>query len=237
MSNAVIPPAPVAPPVAAPVVPPTPAPVAAPVAAPGAAPPSQSVSPDWLNGRIAQAKQSERADLLKSLGVNTPEEAKAAIDAAKKVADANKTAEQRATDLGVQLAAEQAKTKQYEATLVARAKNELATLTEPQRLAVEALAGDDAGAQLLAIDTLRPTWGGASAPVAAPVAGAPRVAAPASTTAAPAAPATNIVPPTPTDHAAVYDELKTRNPMAAANFYSAYHDQIAAARAAKRAAT
>jgi len=206
--------------------------------APVAGPPTQAPNNDWLNGRIDQAKRSAEAELLKRLGVASTDEAAAAIAAAKKVADAGKSAEQRASDLGNALAAEQAKPQAYETTLVARAKTELATLTPEQKAAVESLAGDDAGAQLLTIDALRPTWGAPAAPVAAPAGGtAPRVAAPASTTAAPAAPITNVTPPAPVDHAAVYDELKGRNPMAAASFYSAYHDQIAAARTAKRTAT
>lgn len=194
--------------------------------APPAAPPAPG-EPEWLNDRIAQSKRSEREAVLRELGVTDVGAAKTALDAAKKAADAQKTDAQRAADLETQLTTANATIESQRAVLVQRAAVELATLTAEQQDIIKDLAGDDADAQLLAIGRLRPSWTTA-APAAAP--GAKPVAPPASTTAAPAAPLANAAPPEPLNHAAVYDELKIRNPMAASAFYSAYAPQIAAAR-------
>lgn len=223
----------------APAAPPTnaapPAVTAAPAAPPPAAagPTPQVGEPDWLNGRIAQAKTNAVADLVKSLGVASVDEAKAAVEASRAAADAKKSVEQKNAEINTALAVERERASGYEAIIKARAAAELATLTPEQRAAVEALAGDDVGSQLVAIDTLRPTWSKATA--TAPTAPAPKPA-PASTTGATGAPAANAGPAPQIDHAAVYDDLKVRNPMFAAHYQERHAAEITAARKAKGAA-
>jgi len=219
----------------APAAPPPPVVAQPPAGAPPATPSAPQVGdPDWLNGRIAQAKKNSEAETLKALGVTSIDEAKAAVATAKAAADAKKSVEEKNAELATQLAQQQETIAGYEATIKARATTELATLTEAQRAAVVALAGDDAAAQLVAVDTLRPTW--AAAP---PAPGAqqakPPLPAPASTTGAPAAPPSNATPPPPVDVAAQYDELKAKNPMFASAFYEAHAAEISAARKARKA--
>lgn len=191
-----------------------PAPAAGAAAPAAAGTPTQSADPNWLNGRIAQAKQSAQADVLKQLGVTDLAAAQAAIRAANEAAERNKSDAQRVTELQAQLTAEKERGDVYEETLKERAASELAALPDAQREAVLALAGDDVGAQILAIDTLKPTWTGA-APAGAPV--TPPKPAPVTNTAPPReAPA-----PTPgsePDHYQKYIAIREKNPFAAARY-------------------
>lgn len=192
---------------------------AAPVV-PAAAPTVPNVGdPDWLNGRIAQAKQSAAAEakaaVLAELGVTNPEEAKTAIAAAKSAAEANKTAETRAAELKAKLDGETAKVSAQGTIIAEMAGRQMGVLTAEQSAAVKAIAGDDAGAQLRAIAALQPTWAKpvAAAALTTPAAGA--ATAPALNT-APGHTAPNGAAGSPPDQRAVYDQLQKQNPFAAA---------------------
>lgn len=215
---------PVTPP-AAPVVaaPAPPAPAAAVAPAPPIAPPEKD--PEWLNKRVAQAKTNAQAELLRTLGVTSLDDAKAAVAAAQAKADADKTIAQKAADAELALKAAREQNTALTASIATYATAQLATLTEPQKAAVTAIAGDDPAKQLTAIEALRPTWAVAPAPVAP--AGTPPA------TPAGAAPATPAVPPTdtapgqtapkqnstsPADPKAVYAEIKKTNPVVAARY-------------------
>lgn len=191
-------PAPAAPPAAA-------SPITPPVTPP--APPPQG-DPAWLPDRIAQAKRSERADLLKSLGFATEEEAKAAGDAARKAADANKTAEQRAADATAQATAEKARADGALALIADEAKTGLASLTEAQRNLVVATAGDDPAKQLQAIRHVRAAMPGGAATQPVPPGAA-------TSAAGGAPPPASTVPPNKT---ATLESLDKSNPMAAASY-------------------
>lgn len=194
---------------------------AQPVAAP---PPEQPLlNSQQLNDRIAQAKRSEREAVLRELGVSSPDEVKAALAAKKAADDANKSAAEKAADLARQLEASTSKAAALELAVKERASLELASLTDAQRAAVQAVAGDDAASQLRAIDKLKPTWAAAPKPLPAP----------ASTSAAPAAPPSKDAPAADVDHSAVYDALKKSNPMMAADYQDRYGAQITADRARK----
>lgn len=187
-------------------------------AAPVVAPSAPNVGePDWLNGRIAQAKQSAQAELLKSLGVESLDAAKAAVVALAAKAEADKTAETRAAELKARLDGETAKTVAQGAIIAEYAGRQMIGLTAEQKAAVVAIAGEDAGAQLRAIAALQPTW-------ATPAAPAP------TTTPAPAAPtqAPNTAPghtapngaagTSPPNHRAAYEQAQKSNPFAAADY-------------------
>lgn len=162
--------------------------------------------PNWLPARL----ERERRSMLKDLGVEKVDDAKAAIAELRKIRDAEKTETER---LRSELAAasEKAKRSDYlEGVLALKAKSELATLTDAQREAVLGIAPEDSGAQLKAIETLRPTW---SQQVAAMV--APK--APAANT-APVAKAPQATAPEAENVLNTYERLRKLDPFAAANF-------------------
>lgn len=214
-----------------------PAPVAAPVVAAkpaGETPPAgDPPDPNWLNSRIAKAKNSATAEttakLLKDLGVDTIEAAKAKIDAAKKVEDEKLSTQERLDKRIKELEPEALRATKLSAIVTQTANRELAALTEEQQVAVKARAGDDPSAQLDTIEWLRgngflkPAAAPAVAEVAAP-AGKLAVPAPASTTAAGGAP----VPANAgqVDHKAVYADLQKHSPIDAAYYAEKFGQQI-----------
>lgn len=204
-----------------PVVVPPVAPAAAPaVVTPPAAPSVPNVGePNWLPERIAQAKKNaadeERAKVLAELGVSNPDEAKAAIAAAKAAAEANKTAETRAAELKAKFDGASATVASQGAVIAEIAARQMGVLTAEQSKAVKDIAGDDAAAQLRAISALQPTWGKPADPAAVVVAPAPAPpAAPLNT--APGHTAPNGAGGSPPDQRAVYEQLQKQNPFAAA---------------------
>lgn len=178
--------------------PPAPAPKPAPEANP---------DPAWLAPRL----ERERSKVLKDLGVDSPEEAKKAIEAARAAAEAQKSDAQKRGELESLLKAERAANQEKAAALDAYAKSQMGALTEAQRNAVAAVAGEDPAKQLKTIEALKPTWAGAAAP-AAPVELPVRDTAPA-----PAAPKDG-APAPPLDAKAFYEELKITNPVLASRY-------------------
>jgi hypothetical protein len=85
----------------------------------------------------------------------------------------------------------------------------MATLTEAQRSAVIAAAGDSPAAQLRVVTALRPTW---------------VAAAPASTTSA--APAPAAVTTTNPNHRQIYEDMKKQNPFAASHYLLKHQTEI-----------
>lgn len=182
--------------------------------------PAQQTDPNWLNDRIAQAKKSAADDVLKSLGVTDLEAAKSAIAAANAKAEADKTAEQRATELAAKLESEKAAAAKQAAVIAEHAGRMMVGLTAEQKAAVTAIAGDDPAAQLRAISALQPTWASAAAPAAAnPQAGAAAASAaaqpPVNTAPGHTAPAGSSPGSTPNARAE-YEALRSTNPFAAA---------------------
>lgn len=237
---AVVQPAPVTPPATPVVAAPPVAPVAAaPVVAPAPDAPPQT-DPAWLNPRLEQAKRAAQAALLAELGVEDPAAAKALLAAAKAAEEAQKTELQKARDEAAALKPKAARAAQLEQTIKSRADIELAGLTEAQRAAVTAVAGDDSAKVLSTIDALKPTWvSAAPAPVATPAPApaaqpAPPAAAPPAAPAIPAPPANTSPAPTaptsgnvsPPDRKAEYQALKVKNPIAAAAYLNAYASEI-----------
>lgn len=137
------------------------------------------------------------AALFASLGVKDEAEIKAALQAQR----------DRAAEIEAAKATAEAAQKQVTdltATLKAQASSVMSGLTESQRNAVAAVAGDDPSKVIATVAALRPTW----------------ASHPATTTTA-AAPAAQPAPEKPTqkpDNAAKYRSLQTSNPFAAAAF-------------------
>lgn len=162
-----------------------------------------NAEPAWLAPRL----ERERAKVLKDLGVDSPEEAKKAVEAARAAAEAQKSDAQKRGELESTLKAERAAKQELAQALDAYAKSQMGALTEAQRNAVAAVAGEDPAKQLKTIDALRPTW--ASAPAAPPP--------PKDTAPAPAAPKEG-ASSAPPDAKAIYEELKTNNPVLASRY-------------------
>ena len=202
-----------------------PAPVVTPAPAAPAVPPvvqvlATNLPPEALTARLDQAKRSAQKELLDSLGITDPAQAKAALDAAKAAEDAKKSNETRIAEQSLRLNSQ-------EEGLAAAVETFAAGITPAQKAAVDAIAGQDKAAWLKAYRALAPTWNASTAPVApAPVPtttpAAPVV--PAST--APAAPAPSPTSPTtsPTDHVARYASLKITNPFAASTYLQRHGD-------------
>jgi len=176
-------------------------------------------SPNWLPMRLEQAKRSATGEVLKALGVENVEAAKAAIDKARAIEEQSKSELQRLTDKVTGLEPVATKARALEDRLTRLADVELGKLTEAQRAAVLAIAKDDKTAALDTIEALRPTWAAIATPAAAPL------PAPAKTTAATAAPPAS-APSAVTNHRATYDALKAENPFAAAQYLNAHQWQI-----------
>ncbi len=176
--------------------------------------------PNWLPMRLEQAKRSATGEVLKALGVDNVEAAKAAIDKARAIEEQSKSELQRLNERLNSLEPKATRASALEDRLSRLADAELAKLTEQQRAAVLAIAKDDKTAALDTIEALRPTWAALAAPaVAAPL------PAPAKTTAAPAAPPASTTSAT-TDYRAVYESMKAENPLAAALYLDAHARQI-----------
>lgn len=169
--------------------------------------PDANPDPAWLAPRL----ERERSKVLKDLGVESPEEAKKAIDAARAAAEAQKSDAQKRGELESLLKAERAANQEKAAALDAYAKSQMGALTETQRNAVAAVAGEDPAKQLKTIEALKPTWAGAAVP-AAPAAPPVRDTAPA-----PAAPKDG-APLPPPDAKAIHEELQKSNPVLAARY-------------------
>lgn len=188
-------------------------------APPPAAAPSQSAKtssdsekPHWLDARL----ERERKAVLRDLGVEDVEAAKAALAELAAKREGEKSAAQRAAELDAALKAERETVGAMRDALNAFASGAMAALSEAQRAAVTAVAGDDPAKQVRTIEAMRPTWAASAAAPEAPAPPSP----PADTAPARGAPSDGggVSPP---DTRAVYDELRKTNPIIAARYAQA----------------
>lgn len=164
--------------------------------------------PDWLLPRL----ERERNKVLKDLGVTNLDDAKKAIELAKAAEDAKKSDAEKKAQAEAALSAAQGRVQEMAEALGALAQGQMNALTDAQKNAVLAVAGDDPAKQIKTIEALRPTWASAAAPAAPAVAQAPKDTAPA-----PAAPKDGDVAPPP-DAKTIHSELKKTNPILAARY-------------------
>jgi hypothetical protein len=199
-------PAPVVPPVVA--VPPAPATAAVPPPPAVAGEPTED--PPWLAGRLARAKTKALADL----GFKDEAEARAALEARRAAEESTKTLEQKrleAETLAGKLKQDNAELSAYVAQV---ATSRMAALTDAQRSAVTAVAGDNPKLQLSMIDAFASTWATPAAPLGAPPPPAPPKPG---QTAAPAPPPP--APGTPKTDFEKWNDLKQTDPVGASLFY------------------
>jgi flagellar motility protein MotE (MotC chaperone) len=193
----------------------TPAP-AAPIAA--TIPTPTASEPDWLPKRLEQAKRSATDEALKALGVDSLDTAKATIAKAKALEESQKSELQKLNERIAALEPSAKKAAELAEVVGKHADSELAKLSEEQRAAVLAIAGDDKARALATVEALRPTW------VKAAPAAPPPPPAPANTAAATAAPTGGTVPTV--NHKATWEALKATNPMYAAQYLRTHSADI-----------
>lgn len=172
--------------------------------------------------RLERARMNERAALLKELGVEDPEKAKAAIAAAKAAEDAKKTAEERAAELRAKYESATTEAQRKDELIKEHASRMLMALTPEQQKVITDFAGDNPAEQLRAIHHFAPTWAKSEnaqpqASQTPPKQETPPAAPPAQTAPAPTAPA-GTTPHSPPDPRATYMALRSKNPFAAAAY-------------------
>lgn len=197
----------------------TPQPAAA--SAPAKFDPDSPEAKAWIESTIGQRLERAKASVFKDLGFEKAEEAKAKLDAWRKRELEEQSEIDRLKATTKDYEEKQKRLAEASEALAEVAKEALAGLTETQRSAILALAGDDASAQLKALRALRPTWQ-AAAEAAKADADAAKAAAEAEKAKAGPAPTmpNGSGPPAPpqgtTDHKAIYQALKTTDPHGAA---------------------
>lgn len=178
---------------------------------------------EQLNERL----ERERRKMLKDLGVENVDDAKKALADFKAKQEADKTEAQRNAEKLSELERVKAEVAELRADSAAQAASAMAGLTDEQREAVKAIAGDDPAAQNKTIRAMAKTWAKPATPAtpATPAATTQAVTPPATTApAAGSAPAQVTTPPT--DHKAIYKDLEKRNPAQAANYLSRHLREI-----------
>ncbi len=179
--------------------------------------------PEWLPQRLERAKGTAQAELLKALGVTSADEARALVEAARKLENERKT---EAEKFAERLSALEPRAKQAEALaqkLGAYADAELAKLDSVQRAAVLGIVGDDKTRVLDTIELLRPSWV-TSAPSEQQQQQQPPTTAraqqrppPASTSGSTTHPSGAAAPPQ-VDYRAEYERIRGINPVAGAMY-------------------
>jgi hypothetical protein len=189
-------------------------PASPPPAPPPPAPTEPSEKPAWLDARLDQAKKAAIRD---QLGVD-PEEAKRIVAEHNARIESAKAAEVRAAELKTKAEQLEAQANEQHKVIAEHAARQMVGLTAEQIAAVKEVAGDDPAKQLRAIGALAPTWA-----KAAPGQTQQQASAPPATTAPPpnAPPAAST---SPANNRAAYQDLRARNPFAAAAFGKANPD-------------
>lgn len=230
-------------------------PPAAPIAQPpkADAEPRVEMTPAQLKARLEEERvkgeKKAAADVAAALGVDL-DTAKKLIAEAKAKEDAQKSEVQKLTESKKELEARLARFNDYEITITKRAEAEFNALDEAQKAAVERLAGKDPAKRLDTIDALKPTWTAAQqaaseaarvkaeADAKAAADAAAKAAAEAKRTApipAGASTTPNAPPPPPaapgqpTNHLAVWEDLKIHNPALAMRYRALHGPAILAA--------
>lgn len=176
---------------------------------------SDDKDPPWLSGRLDRhAKQ-----ILKDLGIDNPEDAKAALKAYREEQERKKSDIQRLTEENAALAAKAKRAEELEQAVKTSADAEMASLTVEQREAVIDIAGDDPAKQLRAIKRLAPTW-------SRPAPAAPSPTPVSNTAPGRDAPNGDTGTESPPDHKARYAQLKKENPVAAAYYAQVHQSEI-----------
>lgn len=176
---------------------------------------ADDLPPDALKARLEQEQRKAREAVFAELGL-TADEIKQLADEKRQREDAQKTLEQKLAERDAEIERERQRNAGFLRAIEERASYEMASLTQAQREAVEAISGDDPSAKLRAIDKLKPTWA-AQSPVHEKPQGdsAPAPTAPGDSGAT-----------SPPDHRAIYEQLRQTNPVAASAYGNAHRAAV-----------
>lgn len=167
---------------------------------------------------VAERLEREQRKLLKELGVENLDEAKAALKEIKARKDADKSHELKAQELEQKLAKSTEHGEKLSSSLKTFASAKLASLTPEQQAAVKAIAKSDPALQLETIEALAPTWA-----TAAPIKSeATKVIA--NTSSSRDMPAATVA--VATDKKAEYLRMNETNPVMAGRFLLQYRSEI-----------
>lgn len=210
--------------------------VAEPPTAPAAAPPEPAAAakapepeaaskpdrdaPAWLPDRLNQARQKAQADLLAKFGGAKPEDIAAKLKRLQELEDASLSEKERAEKQIAELRVQAAEAERYKKMFGEQVSSEVAALTEEQRAAVLAFAGEDPVEQHRMVQAFR--MAGAVKGNGAAV--APPTPAPHATT----VPAGAAPPPAsaPKSKREEWLEIKERDPFAGQLFYQQHAREI-----------
>ncbi len=174
---------------------------------------ADDAEPHWLNARL----ERERASMLKKFGFESVEEAQASSTELKAKREAEKTSAEKAAEALSRAKKAESKEKSLTEAVGEFANLQMAGLSDDQKAAVSAIAGDDAALQLKAIAALTPTW---AKPAQA------KAEAPKAVDTAPPANAPSQASTSDTNHKAQYESLKKLNPFAAAAYGLAHSGEV-----------
>jgi hypothetical protein len=193
---------------------------------------ASSLPDEALKARLDSAKATGQKELLTSLGAQSPDEIKAALEMYRTAEAAKKTeADKLAAEMLARQTAEQ-QTGKYKTALEAYKAQELSKLTPEQLNAVNLIAGDDLAIWVNTLAALRPTWSTQPSPPNTSTTPPTTTAAPPTVPVQPAntAPSGGAPPPSgsvsPFDAKAYHAALLERNPIVAAQFAEQHRKEI-----------
>jgi hypothetical protein len=170
---------------------------------------TDQLPPEALTQRLERERETAQKTLLTALGVTNIEEAKAAVDAAKKASESAKSDAEKLASLNLKMT-------DTEAALDIAIQQASSRLTPEQKAAVDSIAGNHKPNWLRTLAALEPVWK-SSAP-AAPTQPAAPVPPPPANTAPAVPPPPPAGPMSPVDHAATYAALQKTSPWDAAQY-------------------
>ena len=180
--------------------------------------------PGWLKPRLEQAERSAQSALLKRLGVDKAEDVEARLKRLDELEKSQLSEREIAQKERDALLAQANDAKRYSEVLTGRRDREFAGLTDAQRDAVTAVAGDDPVAQLKAIDALSKTW--SRKPEEQKPAGDDEKPKPKDTAPPKDAPRGDGGNTSPVNHKEHYQKLKTTNPVLAGLYLNDHLTEI-----------
>ena len=166
--------------------------------------------------KVVEAKPDPlKATLAELLGNVTPERLREILTTGKAAEEARKTDAEKAAAAKAEAELHRTEATALRALVDAQAKAALAGLSEAQRAAVKAVAGEDPAKVLQTVEAMRATWSKTEPPVAPAGNSAPNPSAPSPTQPTPAV-----------DHKSKYQALEQVNPFAAAAYLAQHRRDI-----------
>lgn len=179
--------------------------------------------PSWLKSRLDRERDAATRAALRELGMDDLTAAKEQLSAFKALQESKLSEEERLRQKLSELDATKAELAEYRAAVDAQAVEAMAALTDTQKAAVLAIAGDSPHKQIRAIAALKTTWVEVqpTKPIAPPLSTAPASKAPTPTADA------------PTSVLLKYEALEQQHPARAAYFYLKHQREIEHAKKAR----